>query len=331
MSPFPLKGVPTRPHKHMHRLLQRSTNEASTPALSSSLVPQFGTVSVPSSNTTSTQTFTRTTSTPPLVSTISAPRFTPSSTTAPSSTFASKTTFTSATSTPPMFGTLSMPSSTPTPSSSPSSKPTPLSTPLYTPAPSLTPSPTPLPSSTPSSRAAPTTPLDEQNETRIDGRLCITVQAKERKGVVGGKVPPTHNGGSASHKQIVGDIEEYTRTVPSVYDVKTFLDEKAKKVHDFIESRRADFELLGEEVDENELFYTAVVGHDHKRRVYGLGSYGRSIFHGNSSEACTSPDTNSEKHHLEANIQKLEETIEQQRVELDEVRNTINAIRNMIN
>nr|KAJ0192971.1 hypothetical protein LSAT_V11C800416220 [Lactuca sativa] len=467
MSPFPLKGVPTRPHKHMHCLLQRSTNEASIPALSSSTVPQFGTVPMPASNTTSTQTFTRITSTPPLVGTISAPRSTPSSTTDPSSTSASKTTFTSATTTPPMFGTLSMPSSTPAPSSAPSSTPTPSSTPLSTPAPSLIPSSTPLPSSTPSSRTAPTTPLDEQNETRIDGRLRITVQAKElspsgkcsyiikksfldkvdpkgykwatlskwfiiygfihllgtlfiydnsnkkcywdvavgnsvkaawehkakeryrqyiydmstrnpthekpshieqqvwnawnaiwssdefkkkseqnkknrRKGVVGGKAPPTHNGGSASHKQIAIDIEEYTGKAPSVYDVfmfthtkdhdgKTFLDEKAKKVHDFIESRRADLELLGEEVDENELFYTAVGGHDRKRRVYGLGSYGRSIFPGNSSEACSSPDTNLEKHHLEAKIQKLEETIEQQRVDLDEVRNTINDMRNMIN
>nr|KAJ0199562.1 hypothetical protein LSAT_V11C600330560 [Lactuca sativa] len=477
MSQFPLKGVPTRPHKHMHRLLQRSTKEASSPALSSTSVPQCGTESAPRSTpsfgivsaprstpasttaplttSTSTPTFTRTTSTPLLFGTISAPQSTPSSTTAPSYTSVSTPTFTSATSTPLMFGTLSTTSSTPAPSSTQARS----SSPLSTPAPSSTPSSIPLPSSTPSFGADPQTPLDEQNETR-EGRLRITVQAKElsplgkcsniitktfhdkvdpngdkwatlseetkqfyweefqehrsfmitqmllcivekcywdvavdnsikaawehkakeryrqyiydmsnrnpthekpshieqqvwnawnaiwnseeRKGVVGGKAPPTHNGGSASHKQIALDMEEYTGKAPSVYDVfmfthtkdhdgKTFLDDKAKKVHDFIESRRADLELLGEEVDENELFYTAVGGHDCKRRIYGLGSYGRSIFPIDSSKTCSSQDTNYEKHHLETKIQKLEETIVQQRIELDEVRNTINDMRNATN
>ncbi|CAI9265837.1 unnamed protein product [Lactuca saligna] len=163
-----------------------------------------------------------------------------------------------------------------------------------------------------------------------------------RKGVVGGKAPPTHNGGSASHKKIALDMEEYTEKAPSVYDVfmfthtkdhdgKTFLDDKVKKVHDFIESRRADLELLGEEVDENELFYTAIGGHDHNRRIYGLGLYGISIFPIDSSKTCSSPDTNYEKHHLETKIQKLEETIVQQRIDLDEVRNTSNDMRNATN
>ncbi|KAL7599123.1 hypothetical protein Lser_V15G23436 [Lactuca serriola] len=114
------------------------------------------------------------------------------------------------------------------------------------------------------------------------------------------------------------------------HDGNTFLDDKAKRVHYFIESRRADLELLEEEVDENELFYTTVGGHDYIRRIYGLDSYGRSIFHVDYSKACTSPDTNSEKHHLETKIQKLEETIVQQRIDLEEVRNTINNMRNMI-
>ncbi|CAI9304270.1 unnamed protein product [Lactuca saligna] len=129
---------------------------------------------------------------------------------------------------------------------------------------------------------------------------------KRRKGVVGGKAPPTHNGGFASHKQIDVDM-------------------------DFIESRRADLELLGEEIDENELFYTVIGGHDRKRKFYGLDSYGRSIFPIDSSKTCTSPHTNSEKHHLETKIQKLEETIVQQIIGLDEVRNTINDMINVNN
>nr|KAJ0193042.1 hypothetical protein LSAT_V11C800396090 [Lactuca sativa] len=136
--------------------------------------------------------------------------------------------------------------------------------------------------------------------------------------------------------------EEYTGKAPSMYDVfifthtkdhdgKTFLDDKLKKVHDFIESRRADLELLGEKVDENEFFYTAVGGHDRKRRIYEFGSYDRSIFPIDSSKTCSSPDTNSEKHHLETKIQKLEETIVQQRIDLDEVKNIINDMRNVTN
>nr|KAJ0192017.1 hypothetical protein LSAT_V11C800453970 [Lactuca sativa] len=195
MSQFPLKGVPTRPHKHMHRLLQGSNKEASSPALSSISVPQcgtesaprstpsFGTVSAPRSTpssttaplttSTSTPTFTRTTSTPLLFGTISAPRSTPSSTTAPSSTSVSTLTFTSTTSTPLMFDTLSTTSCTPAPSSTQARS----SSPLSTLAPSSTPSSIPLPSSTPSFGADPQTPLDEQNETRE--HLRITVQAKE--------------------------------------------------------------------------------------------------------------------------------------------------------
>lgn len=96
-------------------------------------------------------------------------------------------------------------------------------------------------------------------------------------------------------------------------------------------SRCADLALRGEEVLESELFYTAVGGHDRKKRVYGLGSYGKSIFHENSSQTCTSSDISFEKHHLETKIQKLEETIDQQRMELDDVRNIVNDMRNTNN
>nr|KAJ0216557.1 hypothetical protein LSAT_V11C300139080 [Lactuca sativa] len=137
-------------------------------------------------------------------------------------------------------------------------------------------------------------------------------------------------------------LEEYTGKAPSCYELfmfthtkdhdgKTFQVEKAKEVHDLFVSRRADLALLGEEVPKNELFYTAVGGHDHKKRVYGLGSYDKSIFHENSSQTCTSLDISFQKHHLETKIQKLEETIDQQRMELDDVRNMVNDMRNTNN
>ncbi|CAH1420517.1 unnamed protein product [Lactuca virosa] len=171
-------------------------------------------------------------------------------------------------------------------------------------------------------------------------------QKKRRKGVVGGKAPPTYNGGSASHQQIVADMEEYTGKDPSCYELfmfthtkdhdgKTFQVDKTKEVHlslfDLFVSRCADLALLGEEVPESELFYAAVGGHDRKKIVYRLGSYGRSIFRENSSQICTSPDTTFEKDHLERKIQKLEETIDQQRMELDDVRNMVNDMRSTNN
>ncbi|CAI9277833.1 unnamed protein product [Lactuca saligna] len=236
MSPFPLKGHPTRPHKNMHRLLQRYTTEASTPTMRPA------------------------TSTYPLF----VPYLPPPSASAP------------------LFSTLSPPSSTSATSSSPSS--------------------TTNPSSTPSSTIATSTPVaTEQQDAQLEQRLHITVRAnallssekipvvvsdsvikaaweqkaKERyrrcKGVVGGKAPPTHNGGSASHQQIVADMlcEEYTGKAPSCYELfmftyikdhdgKTFQVDKANEVHDLIVSRRADLALLGEEVPKSELFYAAV-------------------------------------------------------------------------
>nr|KAJ0203804.1 hypothetical protein LSAT_V11C500251300 [Lactuca sativa] len=122
--------------------------------------------------------------------------------------------------------------------------------------------------------------------------------------------PPTDNGGSTSHQQFVVDMEENTGKAPSCYELfvfthtkdhdgKTFQVEKAKEVHDLSVSQRVDFALLGEEVPESKLFYTAVRGHDRKKRVYRLGSYGKLIFRENSSQTCTSPATSFEKHHIE--------------------------------
>ncbi|CAI9282818.1 unnamed protein product [Lactuca saligna] len=389
MSPFPLKGHPTRPHKNMHRLLQRYTNEASTPA--------------------STPTMRPTTSSSPLFGTQSAPITTHSSTPTPSF---SPTSTTTASTTPIMFNTLSAPSSASTPLfstlSSPSSTSAPLfstlSTPSSTSATSSSPSSTQAPSSAPSSTAATSTPIaTEQEDAQLEQRMNITVRANTLlpSGKCSSIITKSFldkvdgNGykwvnlseetkifyweefqkkcqwdvavsdsvvkaaweqkAKERYRQYIYDIstrnptrekpchieiqEEYTGKAPSCYELfmfthtkdhdgKTFQVNKAKEVHDLFVSRRADLALLGEEVPESELFYAAVGGHDRKKRVYGLGSYGRSIFRENSSQTCTSPDTSFEKDHLERKIQKLEETINQQRIELDDVRNMVNDMNN---
>nr|KAJ0220214.1 hypothetical protein LSAT_V11C200072480 [Lactuca sativa] len=96
---------------------------------------------------------------------------------------------------------------------------------------------------------------------------------------------------------------------------RLFQVKKAEEVHDLFLSRHADLPLLGEEVPESELFYTT----------------GRLIFPKNSSQTCTSLDTSSEIHHIRTEIRKLEETINQQRMKLDDVRNIVNYMRSTNN
>ena len=88
-------------------------------------------------------------------------------------------------------------------------------------------------------------------------------------------------------------------------------------------------EAIEDEVDDSEMFYKAVGGHDRKKRVYGLGSYGRAMFLGKSSgEKCTPSDTNPQ--HLKSEIKKLEATVEQQKMELSDVRSTVNYLKSMV-
>ncbi|CAH1418242.1 unnamed protein product [Lactuca virosa] len=283
MSPFPLKGAPTRPRKNMHRLLQRHLNETSTPA-----------------------------------ATVTSPLVTPTSTPT----------------------TVSTPSTTPAQSSSPTST-TILSTPVSSEQQDIqleghvhvkVRENTLLPSNTCSSIIKKSF-LDKVDE---NGYKWVTI-SEEIKQFYWEEFQK-----KCQWDVAVGDSEEYTGQAPSCYDVfmfthtkdhdgKTFQVDKAKEVHEYFVSQRADLALLGEEVDESELFYKAVRGHDRKKRIYGLGSYGRSIFPENSSQTCTSPETTSQKHHLETKIQKLEETIEQQRTKLNVVRNMVNDMRNTNN
>ena len=97
----------------------------------------------------------------------------------------------------------------------------------------------------------------------------------------------------------------------------------------FYESQHADSEATQEEVDDTEMFYKAVGGHDRKKRVYGLGSFGTSVFLGMASgEKCTTPNTN--PHQLKCQVQKLESAVEQQQAELNDMRNTVNDLRSMM-
>nr|KAJ0224180.1 hypothetical protein LSAT_V11C100048240 [Lactuca sativa] len=336
MPPFPSKGHPTRLHKNMHRLLQRYTNEPSSP--------------------TSTLTIRPTTSASPLFGTPSAIISNNSSTPSPTFSPISTPTLTPTTSTPIMFSTLLAPSSTSSPLFST------LSTPSSISAPSSSPSSTTTPSFVPSSTTTTSTPVaieqqdalleqcmhikvranallpshkcssiikktfldkvDENGykwvtfsdetkhfyweEKNASGMLLLVTQSsrllgnrRPKKDIdVGGKAPPTHNGGSTSHQQIVADMEEYTGKALSCYELFMFTHTKDHDRKTFQVNKAKEVHLLEDMTVRKE-----------------------SIFRENSSQTYTSPDSSFEKHHLETKIQKLEETIDQQRMELDDVRN----------
>ena len=84
--------------------------------------------------------------------------------------------------------------------------------------------------------------------------------------------------------------------------------------------RRDELEAIGAEIDEDQLFYDVVGGHDRKRRLYGFGLYGKAIpSRKGCSETCYSSDYNAEKESVEtkAEIEKLKELVEMQREQSD--------------
>nr|GMD87732.1 uncharacterized protein LOC109155304 [Ipomoea batatas] len=72
----------------------------------------------------------------------------------------------------------------------------------------------------------------------------------------------------------------------------------------------------GEQVDDNQLYYDVVGGHDKKRRIYGLGSYGCSIVNGSTSDNTSGnmtptsrPPDNATPASVQDEIQSLKATI----------------------
>lgn len=101
-------------------------------------------------------------------------------------------------------------------------------------------------------------------------------------------------------------------------------------LQEFYESRNAGSEPIEDEINDSEIFYKAVGGHDKKRRVYGLGSFGRALFLGNCSGEKCAPSTTNSQQHLKSQVQNLEATVEQQQMELSNMRSMVNDLKNMM-
>ncbi|XP_031131664.1 uncharacterized protein LOC116033047 [Ipomoea triloba] len=148
-----------------------------------------------------------------------------------------------------------------------------------------------------------------------------------RGGVLNGVAQSTHTTGSTPHVKVAAQLEGLLGHYPSYYELfkhthtkqhdgQTFIVEKAKQIHEQVESQRELLTQNGEQVDDNQLYYDAVGGHDKKRRIYGLGSYGCSVVNGQSSDntSCNmtptfQPPDNATSTNVQDEIQSLKATI----------------------
>ncbi|XP_019158533.1 PREDICTED: uncharacterized protein LOC109155304 [Ipomoea nil] len=163
-----------------------------------------------------------------------------------------------------------------------------------------------------------------------EGKKKTELAKKNRRGgVLTGVAQSTHTTGSTPHVKVAAQLEGQLGHCPSYYELfrhthtkqhdgQTFIAEKAKQIHEQVESQREMLAENGEQVDDNQLYYDAVGGHDKKRRVYGLGSYGCSVVHGptndntsgNMTPTSRPPDnTTSTSANVQHEIQSLKETI----------------------
>nr|GMD08006.1 uncharacterized protein LOC109173928 [Ipomoea batatas] len=104
-------------------------------------------------------------------------------------------------------------------------------------------------------------------------------------------------------------FELFKHTHTKNHDDQTFIVEKDKQIHEQVALQREELTQKGEKVDESQLYYNVVGGHDKKRKVYGLGSYGtfiRGPINANRSDNITSTSQPSDN----ANSAKMQDEIE---------------------
>ncbi|CAH1436979.1 unnamed protein product [Lactuca virosa] len=162
-------------------------------------------------------------------------------------------------------------------------------------------------------------------------KKCHWDEAKTpRRGVADGQALSTHTGGSASHSKIASDLKKlwghdpahhelllYTHT--KNHDGVTFLVDKAKKIHDDFMERCDRLEAIGEEIDEEKLFYDVVGGHDRKKRLYGFGSYGKRIRSSKGSSEMHREQYEDNNAETKVEIENMKKLVETQREQYEDI------------
>nr|KAJ0221075.1 hypothetical protein LSAT_V11C200076580 [Lactuca sativa] len=151
-----------------------------------------------------------------------------------------------------------------------------------------------------------------------------------RRCVADGQALSTHTGGSASHSKIASDLKKLWGHDPAHHELflythtknhngVTFLVDKAKKIHDDFMEKCDRLEAIGEEIDEDKLFYDVVGGHDRKKRLYGFGSYGKRIRSSKGSSEMHREQYEDNNAETKVEIENLKKLVETQREKYEDI------------
>nr|GMC48952.1 uncharacterized protein LOC109156624 [Ipomoea batatas] len=155
-----------------------------------------------------------------------------------------------------------------------------------------------------------------------EGKKKTELAKKNRRGgVLNGVAQSTHTTGSTPHVKVAAQLEGQLGHYPSYYELfkhthtkqhdgETFIVEKAKQIHEQVATQRDMLTGTGEQVDDNQLYYDVVGGHDKKRRIYGLGSYGCSIVNGSISDNTSDNMTPTSRPHDNATPASVQDEIQ---------------------
>ncbi|XP_023767380.1 uncharacterized protein LOC111915978 [Lactuca sativa] len=78
-------------------------------------------------------------------------------------------------------------------------------------------------------------------------------------------------------------------------------------------------EAIGEEIDEDKLFYDVVGGHDRKKRLYGFGSYGKRIRSSKGSSEMHREQYEDNNAETKVEIENLKKLVETQREQYEDI------------
>ncbi|CAI9296941.1 unnamed protein product [Lactuca saligna] len=95
--------------------------------------------------------------------------------------------------------------------------------------------------------------------------------------------------------------------------------DKAKKIHDGFMERCDRLEAIGEEIDEDKIFYDVVGGHDRKKRLYGFGSYGKHIRSSKGSSEMHREQYEDNNAETKVKIENLKKLVETQREQYEDI------------
>ncbi|KAL7611027.1 hypothetical protein Lser_V15G14450 [Lactuca serriola] len=91
--------------------------------------------------------------------------------------------------------------------------------------------------------------------------------------------------------------------------------------------QRDHLEAIGEEIDEDKLFYDFVGGHDRKKRLYGFGSYGKHIRSSKGSSEMHREQYEDNNAETKVEIENLKKLVETQREQYEDIQQKYEGVQ----